>query len=340
MTESGHAGDGAAWRPRASRQPAGCGRWSRPARAAATDPGGSAAASCISSCRATPRELVTYPAPEPDPERPVLFDDEIEVDARRRAPGSSCAARRSRSPLGSSARDPARRAGDPLRAAPRTRRRSPARGPTRARGTCTARWCARRSRSCSARRSIRRGPQVVVKVDRSGLNEHHPLVQRLYAAIERVLRPIVDAEERRAGAHLVGPPARSARATRSGCARSTTRSRARSTRRGHGPACAVLSASDRPPSEPRPDEQPMTPRAPSSARHGASNAASPSARCASSSPRSGCIPASSAASRCSSTLTRVAARDADRDHVPTAGLSLSRWATIRSPAQRARLVAR
>ena len=46
-------------------------------------------------------------------------------------------------------------------------------------------------------------PQLVVKVDRSGLNEHHPVVKRLYAAIERVLRPIVAAEERRAGAHLV-----------------------------------------------------------------------------------------------------------------------------------------
>jgi hypothetical protein len=46
-------------------------------------------------------------------------------------------------------------------------------------------------------------PQVVVKVDRSGLNEHHPIVRRLHAALERVLRPIVAAEERRAGAHLV-----------------------------------------------------------------------------------------------------------------------------------------
>ena len=46
-------------------------------------------------------------------------------------------------------------------------------------------------------------PQVVVKVDRSGLNENHPLVRSLYAQIERVLRPIVEAEERRAGAHLV-----------------------------------------------------------------------------------------------------------------------------------------
>jgi hypothetical protein len=40
-------------------------------------------------------------------------------------------------------------------------------------------------------------PQVVVRVDRSGLNEHHPMVQRLYAAIDRVLAPIVADEERR-----------------------------------------------------------------------------------------------------------------------------------------------
>ena len=47
-------------------------------------------------------------------------------------------------------------------------------------------------------------PELVVKVDRSGLNEHHPLVQKLYAAIDRVLKPIVAEEERRAGAHLIG----------------------------------------------------------------------------------------------------------------------------------------
>ena len=46
-------------------------------------------------------------------------------------------------------------------------------------------------------------PQVVVRVDRSGLNDAHPLVRRLYARLERILRPIVDAEERRAGARLV-----------------------------------------------------------------------------------------------------------------------------------------
>jgi hypothetical protein len=46
-------------------------------------------------------------------------------------------------------------------------------------------------------------PQIVVRVDRSGLNDAHPLVKRLYTGLERILRPIVDAEERRAGARLV-----------------------------------------------------------------------------------------------------------------------------------------
>ena len=34
-------------------------------------------------------------------------------------------------------------------------------------------------------------PELVVKVDRSGLNQHHPIVERLYAAIDRVLRPML-----------------------------------------------------------------------------------------------------------------------------------------------------
>ena len=42
-----------------------------------------------------------------------------------------------------------------------------------------------------------------MKVDRSGLNENHPVVRALYGAIDSVLRPIVADEERRAGAHLV-----------------------------------------------------------------------------------------------------------------------------------------
>lgn len=47
-------------------------------------------------------------------------------------------------------------------------------------------------------------PELVVKVDRSGLNEHHPIVAKPYEAIDRVLKPIVAAEERRAGAHVIG----------------------------------------------------------------------------------------------------------------------------------------
>ena len=42
-----------------------------------------------------------------------------------------------------------------------------------------------------------------MRVDRSGLNEAHPLARHLYTKLERILRPIVDAEERRAGARLV-----------------------------------------------------------------------------------------------------------------------------------------
>ncbi len=49
-------------------------------------------------------------------------------------------------------------------------------------------------------------PELVVRVDRSGLNEHHPLVAALYAAIDRTLKPIVVAEERRADSNRIGAP--------------------------------------------------------------------------------------------------------------------------------------
>jgi hypothetical protein len=42
-----------------------------------------------------------------------------------------------------------------------------------------------------------------VRVDRGGLNEHHAMAKRLYAAIDRVLAPIVADEERRASAHVI-----------------------------------------------------------------------------------------------------------------------------------------
>jgi hypothetical protein len=52
-----------------------------------------------------------------------------------------------------------------------------------------------RWRSSSARRLNRPRPQLVVKVDRSGLNDNHPVVKALYEAVDRVLRPIVAEEE-------------------------------------------------------------------------------------------------------------------------------------------------
>jgi len=148
-----------------------------------------------------PAQLVVYPAPEPDPERPVLFDDEIEIQA------------------GVSARMTVRRAAQPIPLGPSraTRRGGLVVGSGRAAHEATLAGLEGHPGTrhlygevqCDALERLQREaldsprPQVVVKVDRSGLNEHHPFAQRLYAALERVLRPIVADEERRAGAHLV-----------------------------------------------------------------------------------------------------------------------------------------
>jgi hypothetical protein len=86
-------------------------------------------------------------------------------------------------------------------------------------------------------------PQVVVRVDRGGLNEAHPLVRQLHAKLERILRPIVDAEERRAGARLVRAGKETLPETQLGCARSTTRSAPPLTRPGEP---ASPAAADRP----------------------------------------------------------------------------------------------
>ena len=101
------------------------------------------------------------------------------------------------------ARDPARRAADPL--GPRRARDRPGRtrGTPRCPPISSARCLVEAIERLQREALDSPRPQVVVKVDRSGLNEHHAFVQRLYAAVERVLRPIVAAEERRAGAHLV-----------------------------------------------------------------------------------------------------------------------------------------
>jgi hypothetical protein len=146
-------------------------------------------------------QLVTLPAPEPDPERPVLFDDEVDVTASVRA---RVIVRRAAGPIPLSPSRATRLGGLVIRSG-RAAHETTLAGHEGEPGTrhlygevvCEALEELQRSALDSPR------PHVVVKVDRSGLNEHHPVVQRLYAAIERVLRPIVAAEERRAGAPVV-----------------------------------------------------------------------------------------------------------------------------------------
>ncbi|MGH2868614.1 MAG: hypothetical protein ACRDNK_13765, partial [Solirubrobacteraceae bacterium] len=149
-----------------------------------------------------PLELVSYPAPEPDQERPVLFDDEIDITT------------------GVTARITVRRAGEALSVgfSRATRRGGLTIRSGRAAHETTLAGCEGRVGSrhlygevvCEQIELLQRRaldaprPELVVKVDRSGLNEHHPLVQKLYAAIDRVLKPIVADEERRASAHLIG----------------------------------------------------------------------------------------------------------------------------------------
>jgi hypothetical protein len=148
-----------------------------------------------------PDQLVTLPAPEPDPELPLLFDDEIEVAAGVHA---RVIVRRAAEPIPLSPSRATRLGGLLIRSG-RAAHETTLAGHEGEPGTrhlygevvCEELEHLQRAALDSPR------PQVVVKVDRSGLNEHHPFVQRLYAAIERVLRPIVAAEERRAGAHLV-----------------------------------------------------------------------------------------------------------------------------------------
>jgi hypothetical protein len=148
-----------------------------------------------------PLQLVRYTPPEPDPERPVLFEDEIELQR------------------GITARVVVRRAAQPIPLSPAraTRRGGLVVLSGRAAHEATlagleARPGARHLYGevrCEAIEQLQREaldtprPQVVVRVDRGGLNDSHPLVKRLYAAIERIVRPIIEVEERRAGARLV-----------------------------------------------------------------------------------------------------------------------------------------
>jgi hypothetical protein len=148
-----------------------------------------------------PLQLVRYTPPEPDPERPVLFDDEVELE---RAITARVVVRRAAQPIPLSPARASRRGGLVVmsgRAAHETTLAG-----------LEARPGARHLYGqvhCEAMEQLQREaldtprPQVVVRVDRSGLNHAHPLVRRLYVTLERILRPIIESEERRAGARLV-----------------------------------------------------------------------------------------------------------------------------------------
>ena len=272
-----------------------------------------------------PAQLVTLPAPEPDPERPLLFDDEIEVAAGVRA---RVIVRRAAEPIPLSPSRATRLGGLVIRSG-RAAHETTLAGHEGEPGTrhlygeviCEELEQLQRAALDSPR------PQVVVKVDRSGLNEHHPFVQRLYAAIERVLRPIVAAEERRAGAHLV-------RAGRAVQARDQVGLRAlndalRSAfdapgtagfERGGAPADAPARV------EPEPGAEAERVGRASHRQHRRPTRRWP-ARCASSSRRCACTPARTAASRWSSTRRRC--RPARRSRVTAdAGLRLKLWEEV------------
>ncbi len=148
-----------------------------------------------------PLQLIRYGPPEPDPERPLLLDEEVEL---QRGVTARILVRRAAQPIPLNPARAARRGGLVVlsgRAAHETTLAG-----------FEARPGARHLYGevrCEAIEQLQREaletprPQVVVRVDRSGLNDAHPLVRRLYAQLERILRPIVDAEERRAGARLV-----------------------------------------------------------------------------------------------------------------------------------------
>jgi hypothetical protein len=148
-------------------------------------------------------ELVRFPAPAPDAERPVLFDDDVEVTP---AVTAHVTVRRAAAPL-SAGTSRATRLGGLVVCSGRSAHESTFAGQEGLPGTRHLYGEVR----CDALEELQRAaldrprPQVVVKVDRSGLNENHPVVRALYAAIDRVLRPIVADEERRAGANVIRP---------------------------------------------------------------------------------------------------------------------------------------
>ena len=148
-------------------------------------------------------QIARFPAPEPDRERPVLFDDVVDVSADI---GARVTVRRSAQPL-SAGMSRATRLGGLVVRSGRAAHESTLASHEGRPGTrhiygevrCDALEALQRAALDSRR------PQVVVKVDRSGLNDTHPIVRALYAAIDRVLAPIVADEERRQSARTIRP---------------------------------------------------------------------------------------------------------------------------------------
>jgi hypothetical protein len=145
--------------------------------------------------------LVVYSRPEPDPDRPVLLEETVRIAAGIEA---RIVVRRAARPIPLHPSRGLRRGGLLIRSG-RAAHESTLGGHDGRPGArhlygevfCEAIEDLQREALDSPR------PEVVVRVDRSGLNENHPVVQRLHAAIHRALRPIVEAEEKRAEAHAV-----------------------------------------------------------------------------------------------------------------------------------------
>lgn len=143
------------------------------------------------------RERVLYEPPEPDPDRPILLDTEVDLG---HGVGARVVVRRARTPFAPNVARALRRGGLLVRSG----RAAHEATLTRFENRPGAQFLYGEVR-CDAIEDVQRRalvavqPQVVVRPDRGGLSEHHPLVRRLHAKLGELLEPIVADEERRAG---------------------------------------------------------------------------------------------------------------------------------------------
>lgn len=148
-------------------------------------------------------QIARFAAPEPDRERPLLFDEDVKVSGDIQA---RVTVRRSAQPL-SAGMSRATRLGGLVVRSGRAAHESTLGSHEGRPGTRQLYGEVR----CDALEALQRAaldsrrPQVVVRVDRSGLNDTHPVVRALYAAIDEVLAPIVADEERRQSARSIRP---------------------------------------------------------------------------------------------------------------------------------------